>query len=444
MSTDGHSDAIEQSRGRVGGSDLEITFEDKLITLAGLSLFEYGRNREREAKVTGVRVTFLDAEVEKVRLEHSKDINNIPIWPEEVNGDNLLSEITDIINLYIVLPKETRDALALWILGTFCYDNFRIWPKLLITSPEKRCGKTTLLEILAAFCCNGFSTSNISTAAMYRVIDLWRPTLIIDEADTFIHGNSELRGVINSGHTKATASVVRTSPSGSGLVKISTWAPMVISMINKPPDTILDRSLVIQLKRKLIDEKVEKLPYDFNGNSRPLYQRMLRWSADNNSQLEGCVPCLPKSKNDRALDNWTPLLSIAEIIGADWPKRANAAFSLLTVVDDDESIGQLLLSDIKGIFDDQEGKAIFSVDLARMLSCLEERPWSEWQKNKAITTIALARLLKPFGIKPKQIRVEKINRNGYYYDAFKDAFDRYIVAPDVLASTTLQARDTND
>jgi len=431
------------------GASSDSHFGEVLVGLAQLSPFDYEREREKEAKSAGVRVSFLDAEVAKKRLEfeleNSSNLKSIPAWPDDVNGDDLLKEIVSIISSYIILPKGAREALALWILGTFCYDNFRIWPKLLITSPEKRCGKTTLMEMLVELCCKGFSTSNISTAAMYRAIDLWKPTLIIDEADTFIHGNSEMRGIINSGHTKATASVLRVSPGGNGLTQISTWSPMVIGMINRPPDTILDRSIVIQLQRKRVDEKTAKLPINFDSNSHPLYQKMLRWSSDHHTQLKNHqLQALPKSQNDRALDNWTPLLSIAEIIGGDWPQKASMTFSLLTLTDDEESIGQLLLSDIKEIFDNQEGKTIFSVDLVRMLSCLEERPWAEWTKNKAITTIALARLLKPFGIKPKQIRVEKINRNGYCYDAFKDAFDRYIVVPDIQISTTLQTSDTND
>jgi len=47
-------------------------------------------------------------------------------------------------------------------------------------------------------------SSNVSSSALFRVIEEMRPTLFIDEADTFLGGNEELRGILNSGYNKKT------------------------------------------------------------------------------------------------------------------------------------------------------------------------------------------------------------------------------------------------
>src|SRR5260370_1278685 len=91
-----------------------------------------------------------------------------------------------------------------------------------VESPEKRCGKTTLLSALSRLVRRPVVAANISPPAFFRVIEEARPTLLIDEADTFLHGNEEMRGILNAGYHKDTAYVLRvcaaqgTEESGAG------------------------------------------------------------------------------------------------------------------------------------------------------------------------------------------------------------------------------------
>src|SRR5207253_1094825 len=78
-----------------------------------------------------------------------------------------------------------------------------------IESPEKRCGKTTLLSVLSELVNRAVVSTNISPSAFFRVIEEASPTLLIDEGDTFLQGNDELRGILNSGYSRKTAFVVR-------------------------------------------------------------------------------------------------------------------------------------------------------------------------------------------------------------------------------------------
>src|SRR5947208_1489958 len=75
--------------------------------------------------------------------------------------------------------------------------------------PERQCGKTTLLTVLSELVNRPVVSSNVSPPALFRAIEELRPTLLIDEADTFLKGNDEFRGILNAGYTRKTAFVLR-------------------------------------------------------------------------------------------------------------------------------------------------------------------------------------------------------------------------------------------
>ncbi|CAL7962695.1 hypothetical protein GAMM_40018 [Gammaproteobacteria bacterium] len=274
---------------------------------------------------------------------------------------------------------------------------------------------------------------------------MWKPTLLIDEGDTFINNdNAELKGIINSGHTRDTAFVLRTEGDNSNRQpkQFSTWAPMVIAMITKkpPPDTIVDRSVVIKLKRKLSSERIEKWKYTNFDKLASLRKKIKRWADDNFEAIKNCSPSTPDGDNDRATDNWRPLFAIASVLGGEWLAKAEVAFKDLNIADNsnDEDISTTLLMDIKEIFEENNMDKIHSSDLVAKLIALEDRPWSEHRYGKPITSNTLAKLLKPFGIKSKQIRIG-VNKHGYYLLDFKDVFSRYMPStPPAQNATTLQ------
>jgi putative DNA primase/helicase len=180
-------------------------------------------------------------------------------WPEPVVGDELLNELVRTFQRFIVLPEHADTALALWVLFTYLADVVDVAPILAATSPEKRCGKTTLLALLNRLVHHPLSASNISAASLFRTVEKWSPALLIDEADSFLRDNGELRGVLNSGHTRDTAFVIRTVGDEHEPRRFSTWGPKAIAIIGSLPDTLADRSIVVELQRKSASERVEKL-----------------------------------------------------------------------------------------------------------------------------------------------------------------------------------------
>ena len=144
-----------------------------------------------------------------------------------------------------------------------------------------------------------------------------RPTLLIDEADSFVKENEEMRGILNSGHTKAAAYVIR-NVEVNGEHKpqrFSTWAPKAIATIRALADTLEDRAVIITLQRKSRMAKVERLRRRDSDEFAILRRQAARWAADTFDKLTDPDPSIPDALNDRAADNWRPLLAIADLAG---------------------------------------------------------------------------------------------------------------------------------
>jgi len=401
--------------------------DDAIDRLAQLSPLEYDKVRQAEAKVLKVRASTLDAAVSEVRKAEQEQRSMFAIvepWPDEVNGCDLLDELSTTIRTYIVMPKHAPETVALWVLNTYVHDASYFSPILLISSPEKRSGKSTLLSLLAALCTRTLLAANISPAAVYRAIEQWQPTLLIDEADTFLKQNDDMAGVINSGHTKTTAFVIRCDGDANEPKRFSTWCAKVIAGIGSQRDTLEDRSIPVALRRKLPDEQVSRLRLDRNG-FEDIQRKCMRWGDDNFQAVHESDPATPSGLHDRAADNWSPLLAIADLCG--WREKAELSALALSGDEEGDSINTTLLADIRDIFKEQSTDRLSSQRLCDLLAGIDDRPWGEWSHGKPITTNRLAGRLKMFGIHSKTVRLPNGERlKGYALEEFKDAFTRYI------------------
>jgi putative DNA primase/helicase len=429
----------------------DVVDADALLhELAGLSPLEYDRRREAAAKLLGVRVTTLDAEVATRRPSQEREREtSTPVlftdpepWPEPVNGSILLDTLTTLFACHASLPEGGADALALWTLHTHAHDAAQVSPILCLSSPQKRCGKTTVLSLLRAVVRRPLPASNITAAALFRATELWRPTLLIDEADTFLRDSDELRGVLNSGHTRATAYIIRTVGDTHEPRAFCTWAPKAIALIGGVPATLADRAIVLPMRRKLPGETITRLRLEQLSGFQNLHRQCLRWATDHLACLAETAPVVPTNLHDREADNWRPLCAIAEVAGDAWPTRVMQAISALVAWGtDDETATILLLQDVAQIFTQRQTDRITSKDLVEALRTLEERPWPEWKHGKPISPRQVAALLAPFGVVPKNLRTPTGVARGYLLADCLDAFARYLPS---TSATPLQLSNDAD
>lgn len=411
--------------------------------LAQLSALDYDRLREAEAKRLGVRTATLDQMVKAARQERTEtdgiDWDEVAPWPHPVQGAELLAGLADTVRRFIICPEETATAAALWIVMTWFMDVVQVAPLAVITAPEKRCGKSQLLFLLGRLVHRPLAASNITPAALFRAIDAWKPTLLVDEADAFMKDNEELRGLLNCGHTRESAYIVRVVGDDHTPKRFNVWGAKALAGIGHLADTLMDRAVVLELRRKLPHETVSRLRHAEPGLFDDLAAKLARFALDQSDALRRSRPALPAQLNDRAQDNWEPLLAIADLAGGAWPERArHAALKLSGASEDGGSVGNELLADIREVFETKRLHKIGTADLIAALCEDDEKSWATYNRGKPINPRQVAKRLRDYGIASKTIRIGHDTAKGFDLEQFAEAFARYLAVPPVPAVTPSQ------
>jgi putative DNA primase/helicase len=433
---------IASTSNGTSASDQELVAE-----LAALPSLEYAKRRKDAAEKIGIGVGELDKIVAEARGEEPEPTPArwaVEPWPTEVLTADLLQGLVDVYRKHVVLPEHGAEAMALWCLHCWAIDAAYVSPFLMLTSPEPRCGKSTTLALLYRTVPRSAFASNISSASVFRYIDSCHPVLLIDEADTFARDDDALRGILNSGHSRDTAFVIRCEGDDNFAKEFSTWSAKAVAAIGKLADTWRDRAIILPLKRKKPDEVVTKLRARDSEAFVNLRRKAARWVADNLEALKGAQPELSEVLHDRAQDNWESLLAIADIAGGDWPRTARAAAVALSSSAEatDDTIRVQLLTDIAGIFASHNCDRIFSKRLLGELADDETKSWASYKNNKPITERQIARLLVGFGIKPSNQRIGDAQAKGYALTDFADALERYV--PRVTVDSTVPTVPDNN
>ncbi|MGA2765107.1 MAG: DUF3631 domain-containing protein [Spirochaetia bacterium] len=367
-------------------------------------------------------------------------------WPEKVNTTELLATVLAKVREYVVLSSSGALAVALYTMLTYVVDELSICPMLLLQSAVKRSGKTTLLGLLLRLSYRALGASSISPAALYRVVDCLKPTLLLDEVDATLAQKTDtseaLRGLLNAGNDRTSSRVLRCVGEEKEVVSYDAFGAKVLAGIGHIPDTMEDRSVVVELRRKLESEKVRRFSVlDDQTEFKEIRRKHLRWANDYGKTVGRARPALPYGLNDRAADNWSPLLAIADLAGGEWGKRARtAAIELCSRVrDDEQDIRFELLKDIKSIFEGEGGeacKAITTSTLIEKLCGLEEAPWAAFFRGERISPRGLARMLRPLGIMSANLKLGRepdtrkdVVAKGYKQESFIDPWARYLPLP---------------
>jgi hypothetical protein len=348
--------------------------------------------------------------------------------PSDVDGAALLDTVRAAITRYAILPTPAAlDAVTLWAAATHAQPAWAHAPRLVIRGPEKRCGKSRLLDLVEALCWNAFITVNSSPSAVYRSITADPPTLLVDEADTIFgpkaDGNEDLRGLLNAGHQR-NRPAKRYDAANNRVESIPTFAMAAIAGIGAMPDTIEDRAVIIRMRRRAPGESVA--PYRHRRDRpalRELAAQLHAWLRAHHAVLEVAVPVMPVE--DRAADTWEPLFAVADLAGDPWPDRARVAVLALQAETEDSDQGServRLLADIHTAFTDLP--AIPTTLLLQRLCSDPEAPWRD-HGHTGLTARRLGILLAEYGIRSANVRFTEGQAKGFLRADFLDAWSRY-------------------
>jgi putative DNA primase/helicase len=217
-------------------------------------------------------------------------------WPEQVDGAELLDGLVAVFHRHLSLPEGAAEIFALWVLFAHAFKAVDVSPRLILISPEPECGKTTALSLLGRLVPRRILASNVTTAVIFRAIERYRPTMLIDEADTFIDAGDEIAGILNSGHQPETAFVWRCDGDDHEARGFSTWSPLAIARIGDDlPAPLRSRSIVIRMQRARCDEDLERLRAMHHAGLDDLCRKGARWAVDHLDVLRDADPEMPEA-----------------------------------------------------------------------------------------------------------------------------------------------------
>ena len=355
--------------------------------------------------------------------------------PSEPETSVLLAKIEAFVRRFVVLPSDAAAvAVALFVAHTYAIAASEQTPYLLVTSPERQSGKTRCLEVLELLVRSPWRVAGASEAALFRKIEQDSPTLLLDEVDAIFGSNVErvepLRCLLNAGNRRG-ASVSRVVAKGKTMevADFNVYGAKMLAGIasTKLPDTLTDRSLSIEMQRRQAGERVERFRWRHaNRDAEPIRAALGEWAATAVDALQDAEPELPDDLSDRQADAWEPLLAIAELAGDDWPASARQAALDLSTAVEEVGYGAQLLAAIKTAMISRE--TVFTADLLVAVNDDDELPFGGWRDGRGLDARTLARLLKPYGVKPRTVRIGTETAKGYTTADLRDVWSRYLSA----------------
>ena len=376
------------------------------------------------------------------RRQNPQKENEETFWevephPEPVLLQQVLDDLCEYIRAYVVLEPEAVLILALWLVMTWVFDKFMRLPILLVTSPAHESGKTTLLLVMSKVARKGILNVQTTSAVFFRVIHKDHPTLFIDEADTLLRDNKDLTDIINASHTKGIV-VFRCDPETYDPKPYDCFAPVALAGNDpKMAPATRSRCITITLRRKLPTEDCKEMGDGsvLEEHGKQVASLIARAVQDITPLLEkqingrGDLPGL-EDLNNRAYDLAKPLAIIAMVAdqqasgnvgkGAWFERAVRAIKTVVANRTETEAKHIQLLRDIKTVFDETKQDALPSKELLTKLKQLDESPWDD------LTERTLAKMLKPFEVKPEVIRFPAKEARGYKRQSFEDPWERYL------------------
>jgi Protein of unknown function (DUF3631)/Bifunctional DNA primase/polymerase, N-terminal len=416
---------------------IEMTTEQVVAHVQMLSKMGYEQRRKKIADKTALRTSYFDSEYEKATNQTSESdevsgvaalISDIRPWGEPVNLVEVLEETESVFRQYIHFKRpEDSTTAALWVGQTYTAEHQSEFPYLGARSPVEGCGKTRVLDLLVGMSYRTLKAGNLTAASAFRVMDSLHPCLIIDEVDTFIHIQPEFVGILNMGHTKEGGYVLRVlGENHDQLTPFAVWGPKAYGMIGTAPATFASRSIPIILERAAKGDGLTQFPKTPNGKEalklrlRTIASKWKRWADDNSQAIANWEPDMSEFEN-RAADNWYPLMRIAEMAG--WAEKALKAAHVVDPYAKQDT-ARLMLRDIQNIFHTRKEPTITPGTLVSDLLA-QATGWDEMGRlDKPLTGKKLADMLADFGI-----RSHSGSQRLYHLDDFREVFSRYLTDP---------------
>ena len=409
--------------------------EKEIETLSQLADLNYQIQRKEIAKRLGMTVAAVDKFRKQKQKEHAETnamelVEPLAPWPDPVDALEIANYIELTVLKHIALRhQEYASAITLWTLSTWFIDVWKIMPHLFFRSLTKGSGKTTALQLVEALAARSYVAANITPAALFRVIEQCSPTLLLDEVDRYLAQDEALNGIMNAGHTRRTATVTRLEEVDGNYIprKFNVFGGKCMAGIGKQLDTMMDRSIIIKMEKRLDEERITKLPLTFFENHFEARRKIARFAEDNQLQAMKLEPHIPNLGNDRAQDNWLPLFIVADMIGGNWPSKCLASYNCIEAISNEDAKEQdpveiRLLRELAPKLEKRVGNWLPAAELRDMLISDESSEFYEWYVGRPISSKSIKKYLVEAGVEHRR------DKHGSHYNLknLKELIKRYV------------------
>lgn len=346
---------------------------------------------------------------------------------------HVLDRVEDFLARFVAYPSDdARVAHALWIAHTWLMDEWEETPRVFFSSPEAGSGKSRALDVTEPLVPRPVKAVNVTPAYLVRKVSdpAGLPTILYDEIDTVFggkarEGTEDIRAFLNAGYRKGT-SIGRVRTRGNEHVPedLPAFCAVALAGIDNLPDTISSRCVIVRMRRRAPDQKIDKWRHRDNfPEGLVIGTELAKWASRNRKRVGR--PQMPDGVEDRNADVWEPLLAVADLAGGDWPRRARVAAvaHVAAAKGMRETVGIRLLSDLRSVFADVD--RLSTTEILDRLHKIEGAPWGDWYGGK-ITARWLSDNLARYEVSPRTIRIGDRTPKGYLASDLVDSWRRYV------------------
>ena len=333
-------------------------------------------------------------------------------WDQAVDGEELLNQIIVRIDKEALIEPEQTLVCALWVMFTWVHSQMEFSPIQYITGPDKECGKTVLLTVQSKMAKSPQGTDNISPAALYRLSEMYHPTILADEAQDQLK-DPDFCLVIKAGHVPGKPAI-RCNPNTMMPEAFDVFCPKLLAGIGRTNGQIMSRSIVIEMERR--NGRVDCSLKASDPIFVEIHRKLARWAKD-----VGDLSALNLPEGiavRRGRDNWNMLYRVACAVSEDAKTRLIEAIPFF--VNEEEDFTTYLLDSLRKLSREkgemkQDGFLSSDV-IIEALNEDKEAPWFA-KDDKGLSREKLAHRLRRYKVKPDQVWNIVLQKQirGYHY-----------------------------
>lgn len=266
-------------------------------------------------------------EIAKIKLSHqpmkfdnrwsSNSINEFLHSLNSVDSKELFNEIKSVYESLIDFSH--LDFMALWVMGTYLFTLFRSYPYVYIGGISQS-GKSKMLQVTSLLAFNSIFSNNMSTSAIFRLIQNARCSMFIDESEKLVNPERalDMRSILLQGY-KSGAKVYRTEKNSREKFVVESfevYSPKMLANISGIEDVLESRCIRFVMKRTVNSQIGNNEVDESNSMWQGIRDELYVFALENWDEIKEVYLALPNETqlSNREWELWRPLLALAVFI----------------------------------------------------------------------------------------------------------------------------------